>query len=94
MNEFLNLFANSIYHLNQDVQGFVSRGRRYLPGIGPYSENKIVELAIKYLLDENLIEEAYIRPNIYFRRQLNLTNYFGLNRRVATPDLIYANNII
>ena len=51
-------------------------------------------MAVNHLLEENLIEEAYIRPNISVRRQLNLTNYFGLNGRVATPDLVCGNNLI
>jgi hypothetical protein len=94
MNEFLNLFANSINHLNQEVPGFVSRGRQFLPGIGPYSENKTVELAVNHLLEENLIEEAHIRPNIRIRDELNLTNYLRLNGNGATPDLVYCNNLI
>ncbi len=94
MNEFLNLFANSINHLNQEVQGFVSRGRPFSPGIGPYSENEIVELAVNHLLEENLIEEAHIRPNIRIRDELNLTNYLRLNGNGATPDLVYGNYLI
>jgi hypothetical protein len=94
MNEFLNLFANSINHLNQEIPGFVSGGRQFLPGIGPYSENKIVELAVNHLLEENLIEGAYIRPNNNVRQQLNLSHYFGLNGRDATPDLVYGSNLI
>jgi len=94
MNEFLNLFADAINHLNQVVPAYISRGRELLPGIGPYSENRIVELAINFLMEENLIEGAYIRPNRNVRQQLILSNYFGLNGRVATPDLVYGSNLI
>lgn len=94
MNEFLRLFADATTELNLTVPGFQNRGRTFNPGIGPYSEDEIVNLSLSHLSNENLPQDVYIRPNVNTRRQIGLTNYVGLNGGLATPDLVYQNKLI
>ena len=95
MEEFLNQFANSIQQLNEEVLGYESRtGNLYQPGIGPYTEDGIVDLAIEYIANNVNLQEYYTRPNAQKKRELSLENYLGINENKATPDLIYQNNII
>ena len=96
MNEFLNLFADTMRDLNQILPGFENRGNVYLPGIGPYSEDEIVTRTINQLIDDNQIieDDVHVRPNMELKVQLGLSDYRNVNNRLATPDLVYRNNII
>jgi hypothetical protein len=94
MNEFLSLFANAASELNQLLPGFKNKGNSYKPGLGPYSEDKIVSLTVNRLIENNLITSAHIRPNAKERKNLGLNNYRGLNDNPATPDLVLNDNII
>jgi hypothetical protein len=44
MQEFLNTFAEALTELNDKVPPH----RKYCPGIGPYSENKMVSLGVNW----------------------------------------------
>ena len=95
MEEFLNQFANAIQQLNEEVSGYESTtGNHYQPGIGPYTEDGIVDLTIEHMATNANLEDYHTRPNMQKKRELGLENYFGLNGNKATPDLIYNGNII
>ena len=95
MEEFLNQFANAIQQLNGEVSGYESTtGNHYLPGIGPYTEDGIVDLTIEHMATNANLGDYHTRPNMQKKRELGLENYLGLNGNKATPDLIYNGNII
>jgi hypothetical protein len=95
MEEFLNQFANAIQQLNEEVSGYESTtGNQYQPGIGPYTEDGIVDLTIEHMAANANLEDYHTRPNMQKKRELGLENYLGLNGNKATPDLIYNGNII
>jgi len=95
MEEFLNQFANTIQQINEEVSGHESTtGNHYQPGIGPYTEDGIVDLTIEHMATNANLEDYHTRPNMQKKRELGLENYLGLNGNKATPDLIYKGNII
>jgi hypothetical protein len=95
MEEFLNHFADTLQQINVQVPGYKSKsGNLYQAGIGPYTEDGIVDLTIEYMATTTNLENFLTRPNMQKKRNLGLENYLGLNGNMATPDLIYNNNII
>lgn len=91
MIQFLNNLANAINELNNIVQGH----RTFHAGIGPYSENLIVDQAIDSIYGHNR-EGIFVRPKLNIRNglDLELQNYRNWNENRATPDLIIDNKII
>lgn len=89
MNEFLSAFGEAIYYLNDQVPPL----RNYYPGIGPYSENEIVRMAVEHFVG-NHGEEIHILPNVGLLNNLSLNGYVNPNNNQARPDLIIGNNKI
>ena len=88
MKEFINGFGTAMVKLNQIVPGHEHAGNIYKPGIGPYGEDNIVDMAMEYLTNNNLVNEDYIiRPNMDQKVSLGLQNYKGIipKRASAIP---------
>ena len=81
--------ADAINVLNDIVPAH----RNYCPGIGPYPENLIVDLAKEHIYGNNH-EGIFLRPNLNIRNNLQLQNYRNWNGNRAIPDLIIGNKII
>ena len=95
MKQFISEFGKAMVQINQDIPGHENAGNIYQPGIGPYGEDNIVDMAMEYLTNNQIVTEPYkIRPNLEQRIALGLRNYVGINGRAATPDLVIGNKII
>ena len=95
MEQFISEFGKAMVEINQNIPGHENAGNIYQPGIGPYGEDNIVDMAMEYLTSNQIVTEPYkIRPNLEQRIALGLRNYVGINGRAATPDLVIGNKII
>lgn len=89
MNEFLKKLADALTELNDIVPAY----RNYHEGIGPYTENLIVDQAIARIDHQNY-QRIHVRPSFTVRNGLQLQNFHNWNGNGATPDLIIDNKII
>ena len=95
MEQFISNFGHAMVSLNQVIAGHENAGNVYKPGIGPYGEDRIVDLVMDHLSSNHLLEDTYIiRPNQEQKYALGLENYKGITGRAATPDLVLGNKII
>jgi hypothetical protein len=89
MNQFLKQLADAITVLNDIVPAHLN----FREGIGPYSENLIVDQSIAHIYGHNR-EGIFVRPRLTVRNVLQLQNYLNWNGNRATPDLIIDNKIV
>ena len=94
MNEFINHFADAANEINQTIPEFINNKNIYQAGIGPYTEDRIVERVVNLLGNRGIIQNFHIKPNLQVRNQIGLSHYFGLNNNLATPDLVLNQSII
>jgi hypothetical protein len=90
MEDIINSFADGLVAINQTCPAY----RNFFPGIGSYSENRIVQLAVNHLHAAGLIHNFHLNPNTNTRRKLGLIEYTGLNNERAIPDLVVDNHIV
>jgi hypothetical protein len=89
MQNFLTSFAEALSALNDIVSGH----RNFSPGIGPYSENYIVQKGIEQM-NPPLQDAVYVRPTVGQLNELGLIDYLNPNGGQAKPDLVWKNRII
>jgi hypothetical protein len=81
--------ADAITELNHIVPAHLN----FHEGIGPYSENLIVDQSIAHIYGHNR-EGIFVRPRLNVHNAPPLQNYLNWKNNRATPDLIIDNKII
>ncbi len=88
MRSFLAAFADAAAEINQ----YVPANEPFKPGIGPYGEDRIVDLVMEKTGSQ--FPDFVARPDRSQKKALGLEQYKGITGRAATPDLVLPGKIL